>query len=137
MMRKVLVLVSVLALGACAETAPEADTATEVEATEDAGVDMSAWVGDYALVYDDGSEATLSIAADGAYTGSNGDETVTGAITLGDGGAFCYTAEGSEDTECWTNGEANEDGSWTSTSDAGRSATVSRVEETTEAEPAA
>ena len=136
-MKKVLVLVSVLALGACAETAPEAEDTTEVEATEDAGVDMSAWVGEYALVYDDGTEATLTIAADGAYTGTSGEETVTGAITLGDGGAFCYTAEGSEDTECWTNGEANEDGSWTSTSDAGRSATVTRMEETAEAEPAA
>ncbi|RED15829.1 hypothetical protein [Parasphingopyxis lamellibrachiae] len=135
-MRKVLVLASVLALGACAETAPEADPATEVEATEDAGVDMSAWVGEYALVYDDGTEATLTIAADGAYSGTSGEETVTGAITLGDGGAFCYTAEGSDDTECWTNGEANDDGSWVSTSDAGRSATVTRMEETAEAEPA-
>lgn len=136
-MRKVLVFATVLALGACAETAPEADPAPEAEATEDAGVDMSAWVGDYALVYDDGSEASLSIAADGAYTASNGEDTVNGAITMGDGGAFCYTAEGSDDTECWTNGDANDDGSWVATSDAGRSATVTRLEETADAEPAA
>lgn len=137
MMKKVLIIASILALGACTEAAPEADATTEVEVTEEAGVDMSAWVGDYALVYDDGTEATLTIAADGAYSGTSGEETVSGAITLGEGGAFCYTAEGSEELECWTNGEAAEDGSWVSTSDAGRSATVTRVEADVEAEPAA
>lgn len=137
MMKKILIVVSVLALGACSESAPETEPATEVDATEDAGVDMSAWVGGYSLVYGDGTEATMTIAADGTYSGMSGEETVTGDITLGDGGAFCYTPEGTEDTECWTNGEANEDGSWASTSDAGRTATVSRIEETGGAEPAA
>lgn len=136
MMKKVLIIASVLALGACTEAAPEADATVEPEATEDAGVDMSAWVGDYTLVYDDGSEATLTIAADGAYSGTSGEESVTGAISLGEGGAFCYTAEGNDEMECWTNGEAAEDGSWVSTSDAGRSATVTRVEADAEAEPA-
>jgi hypothetical protein len=130
-----MLIAGVLALGACAESAPEADTATEAEAaTEDAGVDMSAWEGSYNIAYEDGSEATLAIAADGAYSATSGEETVSGAITMGEGGSFCYTAEGSEETECWTNGEAAEDGSWTSTSDSGATATVRRVEEEAEAE---
>lgn len=134
MMKKVLIIASILALGACTEAAPEADSATEVEVTEEVGVDMSAWVGDYALVYDDGAEATLNIAADGAYSGTSGDATVSGNITLGEGGAFCYTADGGDEMECWTNGDVNEDGSWVSTSDAGRSATVTRVEAAADAE---
>lgn len=134
-MKRFVVIAGVLALGACGESAPEAEPAAE-ESAEAQPADMSAWEGGYTFAYEDGSEASLVIAADGTYQSTRDGETVSGVITLGDGGAFCYTPEGSEEAECWTNGEANEDGSWPSTSDQGNSVTVSRIEETGE-EPAA
>ncbi|NNC71869.1 MAG: hypothetical protein HKN78_03230 [Sphingomonadaceae bacterium] len=126
-MKRVLLVAGILALGACAESAPEA--APEAEETAEATpADMTEWQGGYTLAYEDGTEAVLNIAPGGTYDVTMNDETVTGMITMGDGGAFCYTPEGGTETECWTNGDAAEDGSWVSTSDQGNSVTVTRVE---------
>lgn len=133
-MKRLVVVAGVLALGACGESAPEAETAVE-ESAEALPADMSAWEGGYHLVYEDGTETDLVISADGSYQATTGEETISGVITMGDDGSFCYTPEGSEEGECWTNGDAAADGSWPSTSDQGNSVTVTRLEET--GEPAA
>lgn len=126
-MKRVFVMAAALTLAACSPSAPEAPAEPEAEA-ETAAADMTAWEGSYDLAYEDGSESRLTITADGGYTLVTGDETQTGIITMGEAGAFCYTAAGGTETECWTNGEVAEDGSWVSTSDQGRSVTVTRLE---------
>ncbi|QLC23862.1 hypothetical protein HFP57_01645 [Parasphingopyxis algicola] len=126
-MKRILIIAGVLALGACAESAPEAEPAVEA-VEEEAATDWSAWVGSYDIAYDDGGEAALTIADGGTYEFVTGDETRTGTVEMGDGGAICYTNDdGETPTECWINSAAAEDGSWRSTSDQGETVTVSRV----------
>lgn len=134
-MKRVLLVAGILALGACAESTPEAAPDAE-ETAEATAADMTEWQGGYNLAYEDGSSAVLNIAPGGTYDVTRNDETVTGTITMGDDGAFCYTPDGDPETECWTNGDAAEDGSWPSTSDQGNTITVTRMEAEAPAEPA-
>ena len=129
-MKRIIVIASVLALGACAESAPEADAAAEPEAAvEEAMADAEDGVGSYNVVYADGTEASLTVAEGGVFEVTAGEETITGTVAAGEDGSVCYTADGDDaETNCWTNGEPGEDGSWTSTDADGETVTVTQVE---------
>ena len=82
----------------------------------------------------------VTMAEDGTFSATRGEETGAGTTTEADG-KVCFDPEGDEEgPTCWTNSEVGEDGSWTSTSDAGETVTVRRVEaapaEEAPAEPA-
>ncbi|WFL77160.1 hypothetical protein P7228_14375 [Altererythrobacter arenosus] len=83
------------------------------------------------MTYADGSVGTVTTTAEGTFTASIGEETGAGTITEADG-KICFDPEGDDPeqpTNCWTNSEVGEDGSWTSTSDTGEVVTVRRAEE--------
>lgn len=127
-MKRIIAIAGVIALGACAESAPEAEPVEEAEA-EAAETDWSAWAGSYDIAYEDGTTVMLTVRDGGTYEAVFGeDDTRTGTVEMGDEGQICYTNDdGESPTECWTNSEAAEDGSWTSTSDSGVTVTVNRI----------
>ena len=129
-MKNFVSLVAIAALAACsqAEDAAESDTmADETAVTEQAGGDEAAGLqaGTYVSTYPDGTEVTFTTTADGTWSGTSSDgRTASGTVAMVDGKA-CFTSNpASEEDSCWTRGETAEDGSWTSTSDAGVTVTV-------------
>lgn len=126
-MKRLIAIAGVIALGACSESAPAPEPVEEAEA-EEAATDWSAWAGSYDIAYEDGSAAVLTVRDTGTYEVVLGEDTLTGTVEMGEGGEICYTNDdGETPTQCWTNSEAAEDGSWTSTSEAGETVTVTRI----------
>ena len=139
-MTKLWLLSGVLIVAGCsggqdAEPAPAEETAAESEV---AAGDPSTWstaedaVGDYTLAYDDGTEGTLTISADGTSSGVIGGEEFTANFTVPEPGKLCYTDLSNADLavppQCWVNSPANEDGSWGFTGDDGTTGTAARAE---------
>lgn len=126
-MKAYLALSAALVFAACS---PAADTAGEVEAEaaveEVAAYDGSVAAGDYTVTYSDGS-GPFSIDADGNWTSTDDDGNPTEGTSEIVDGKICFTTAGEEAAECWTNEAPGEDGSFSSTSDAGETVTVTPV----------
>lgn len=126
-MKKIIAIASIAVLAACAEAEAPAPEEEEVAAAEPAANEGP---GTFEVTYADGSVGTLTTAEDGTFSATLGDQSGTGAVTQEDG-KICFDPEGDDPeqpTNCWTNSEVGEDGSWTSTSDDGETVTVRRVE---------
>ena len=81
--------------------------------------------GDYVVTYPDGTEVPFSMTADGTWTGQDAEgAAAAGTFEQRDGKTCFVTDPPSEDDGCWSNRVMNDDGSWTSTSDAGVTVTV-------------
>ncbi len=123
-----------LAVAACSPGA-EREGGAEAEAAveEVAASDGSVAAGDYIVEDADGS-GPFSIDADGNWSNTDDDgNEVTGSSEVVDG-KICFTVDGEEEAECWTNEAPGEDGSFSSTSDEGETVTVTPVAEEAEAE---
>ena len=126
-MKKWIVLAGVAALAACQQAEAPAEEET---AMEEAAPAANEGPGTFEVTYADGSVGTVTTAEDGTFTATMGEETGAGTVTEVDG-KLCFDPEGDDPeqpTNCWTNGEVGEDGSWTSTSDDGETVPVRRVE---------
>ncbi|MEL1250020.1 hypothetical protein [Aurantiacibacter gilvus] len=130
MMKKLLVISSIVALAACGEQATEEDSvvAAEPEAEAPAEV-MSLTETTWTFVMDD-MEILESIDADGNYIANAGDEHFDhGTYELVDGMQCFTSAMNDEGQECWTAPATMEIGeSADITSDQGAELTVTRVE---------
>lgn len=129
-MKKLILIASIAALAACSEPAPapEAPAEAPAPAAEVAlAPDGQPGPGTFDITYADGSKGSVTSTAEGTYTGTVGDASISGTVANVDGKA-CFDPEG-EDTPavCWTASAAAADGSWTSTNDAGETVTVKRV----------
>jgi hypothetical protein len=112
--------------------AGEAESGAAVEKT--AAADPSTWtsveqaVGTYALLYDDGTQGTLTLMADGTSTGIIGGEEFTASVAAAGPGKLCYTELSNDKlpvpAQCWVSSAPRADGSWTSTGDDGTKVTV-------------
>ncbi len=121
-----------LLIAACSPGA-EGEGAAEAEAVAEEVVayDGSVAAGDYMVESEDGSEP-FSIDADGNWTGSDDEgNEITGSSEVVDG-KICFTTDGEEEADCWTNEAPGEDGSFSSTSDEGETVTVKPVAEEAE-----
>ena len=127
-MKKLILCASVLALAACGggEAEPEAMEEKDAMADEAAAPEGPVIPGSYDLVYGDGTVGSVTINDDGTYSGTQGDEAASGTVEDVDGKA-CFDPEGDEPALCWTNGDAAEDGSFTSTADDGSVVKVTPV----------
>ncbi len=120
-MKKLIVCASAIALAACGggEAEPEAmedDGAMEETAMAD---DSAVVPGSYTITTADGESYTTVVNADGTFTAGEGEDAVTGTVAEVDGKA-CFDTDGDDEGPvCWTNGDAGEDGSFTSTADSG------------------
>ncbi|MDA0818899.1 MAG: hypothetical protein O3C52_03150 [Proteobacteria bacterium] len=135
-MKKFTVLAAGLLITACS-AAEEADTVEAEEVSvEETASDPSSWAstedaaGTFGLVYDDGTEGTLTLMADGSVEAVIGGEELTAVFTVPEPGKACYENLSTEQVaaQCWVNGPSNEDGSWTSTGDDGTIVIVSPME---------
>ena len=119
---KRLILVAVLAtsLAACGDAAEEADdTATEEAAP---APEPTTAAGTYDVTMADGMTFTSVLNADGTYSDTDAEGTVTESGTWEDrpDGKTCFDSEGGDDTViCFTLGEAAADGSQVATPDDG------------------
>lgn len=118
-MKSYLALGAVLVLAACAQPAEEAEAPVE----EVAAYDGSVAAGDYTVDYGDGT-APFSIDADGNWTSVDEEGNPTEGTSAIVDGKICFTSAAEEEAECWTNEAPGEDGSFSSTSDAGETVTV-------------
>lgn len=120
-MKTYLALSAVLVLAACAQPA---ETETEEAPVEEvAAYDGSVAAGDYTVTYADGS-APFSIDPEGNWTSVDEEGNTTEGTSEIVDGKICFTATGQTEAECWTNQAPGEDGSFSSTSDAGETVTV-------------
>lgn len=130
MMKKFLVLSSIVALAACGEQATEEETAVAaIDETEAPAEVMSLNETTWTFVMDD-MEILESIDADGNYIANAGDEHYDhGTYELVDGMQCFTSAMNDEGQECWTAPATMEIGeSADITSDQGAELTVTRVE---------
>ena len=133
-MKAYLALSAALIFAACSPAA-DTDTEAEVEAPveEVAAMDGSVAAGDYTVDYGDRT-GPFSIDADGNWTSTDEEgNPVSGTSEVVDG-KICFTATGEDGSECWTNQPAAADGSFSSTSDAGETVTVTPAAAEAEAE---
>ncbi|MDX1704109.1 MAG: hypothetical protein R3235_07445 [Altererythrobacter ishigakiensis] len=126
-MRKLMIIAAPLALMACAEQAT--DVEEEVVETEPAGMTTANGTapGTYAVSNDEGPAGTSVLNGDGTYQDLAADGSVAdeGTWEVVDG-KTCFTSnEDGAEALCWTESEPAEDGSFTATSDAGETVTVS------------
>ena len=122
-MKKFALLVSCIALAACAEAgAPEEE---DVAVEETAAVAYAGGAGSYTRTTEDGKAVETIIGEDGSYTSSlDGEQTSAGTVTV-DGANICFNeADSEEEPECWVNKPMNEDGSFETTSPDGETYTV-------------
>lgn len=130
-MRKLFILAAPLALAACAQEA-EVEEAAVTETIET--VEVTTANGTVApmranVSSADGPQGISTLNADGTYQDldADGEVVAEGTWAVTDGKTcFTPTTEGAEG-ECWTEGEAAEDGSFTATSDAGNEVTVAPI----------
>lgn len=135
-MTKIWLLIGVLLVAACSGGS-DAEPSTEENVTADkesVSADPSMWgsaedaAGTYSLAYTDGTEGTLTVAADGTAEGVIGGEEFTASLTVPEPGKLCYTDLSNPDlsvpAQCWVNSPANEDGSWNFSGDDGTTGTA-------------
>ena len=116
-MKKVMVLVSCVALAACAENAAPEEEVAEEAVVEEAAAPGPGDAGTFEVTYEDGSVGSLTTNEDGTFSFTLGEESGTGTISQSDDGTICFEPDADDqETNCWTTGEVAEDGSWTSTS---------------------
>lgn len=128
-------LVAACSGGSDAEQTTEDSAAADMESVS---ADPSMWAsaddaaGTYSLSYADGTEGTLTIAADGTAEGVIGGEEFTASFTVPEPGKLCYTDLSNEDlsvpAQCWVNSPVNEDGSWNFAGDDGTTGTARPAE---------
>ena len=124
-MKKFVLLASVAALAACSEAPAEDPAVDETVVSETAEAGMGGVVpGVYDVVDADGTASVLTLNADGSYAAARGEDSVSGSAEDADGKVCFTTAGDTPETECWTNSEIAEDGSFTSVGDSGRTVTV-------------
>ncbi len=128
-MKKIIVMASALALGACSAADTGADEVVEEEVVV---AEVSPVAGTYAGSGEDGESWTSTLAPDGTYEDTiNGEVTETGTWTE-TAGLTCFVvdvAEGevAEEAECFTVGEVAEDGTVVVTNAAGEQSTLTKV----------
>lgn len=126
-MRKLVIAASIAVLAACSPAPKEEPAAEETAAAEPAAVTTAngSVAGTYIVTGPDGSEATSVLNADGTYTDTAADGTVTEGTWAVVDGKTCFTGkeEGAKPV-CWTEAAPGEDGSFTATSDTGETVTV-------------
>lgn len=136
-MKRLIALTCLASLAACSGAEEAGEPAVEEEvAVEETVFDPRALAtpeesaGTYNVAYPDGSMGTITLAADGTFSFTSGEETSTGTYEMPAPGHYCYTVEtGSVTGGCYINGPLAEDGTWTSTSEeTGEVATVSTGE---------
>lgn len=114
-MKKLIMAASSIALlGACSEVAVEEEAVEEVAVAEvmtDANGDtMEAYLGEWDVVYPDGSTGISTNNADGTYTAVPTDgEADNGTWSFG-AEESCWTSAVTEDVTCYTVGAADENG---------------------------
>ena len=129
-MKKFVALAAFAALAACsqAEEADDTDTmADETSVTEQttAAAAEGPQPGDYVSTYPDGTEVAFTTTAEGTFTANTSDgQSVSGRIEQRDGRTCFISDPPSEDDSCWGERVMNDDGTWTSTNDAGVTVTV-------------
>lgn len=130
-MRKLMMIAAPLALAACTSEAVEEEVVEE-EAMADEAEAMTTSNGTAAGTYDvtmeDGTVGVSTLNADGTSQSFDGEGNVVQEATweVVDG-QTCFTSESEEgaETECWTESEPAEDGSFTATNADGETVTVS------------
>lgn len=144
-MRKSAVLAAAATLAlltACGQAPKEEPAAEETAAAEPAAAVTTAngsAVGTYTVTGPDGTKGTSVLNADGTYSDTAADGTVTEGTWAVVEGKTCFTTkeEGAK-PECWTEAAPGADGSFTATSDAGDTVTVAPAAAAAEmAKPAA
>lgn len=122
-MRYSIACVAVLGLAACAPGETETEVVEEPAVEEVAAAPGSVAPGNY-LVTDADGETPFTMNEDGTWSGvdDEGNEQ-SGTSEIVDG-KICFTTEGEEEANCWTNSEVAEDGSFTSVSDDGEEVSV-------------
>lgn len=119
-MKKVAILAAALAIAGCGETTDEAEEteAPAEEVAEAAGMEITP--GLYAVGDETTEYGQTRLNADGTYEDlADGEVVGTGAWAT-DGETMCFDPDGDGEEQqerCWTNGPADEDGSFISTRD--------------------
>ena len=140
-MKKLIVASMALALAACngAETesadAPAADAATADASdvlTGDAPGFEAVAPGTYQVTRSGGEVDYIEIHPGMTYSRVDADGNATGGSIYMQDGKTCFTVEGEEAANCFTDGPHQADGSMETTSDAGNVSTVRPVEGTLE-----
>ena len=117
-------LAASLAVMACSPAAePEAEPAAEQAVEEVAVVPGGVAAGDYTVQSGEDS-SPFSIDADGNWTSVDEEGNPTSGTSEVVDGKICFTDTGEDEAECWLNEAPAEDGSFSSTSDAGETVTV-------------
>jgi hypothetical protein len=139
-MRLLVIAASLAVLAACGPAPKKEPAAEETVAAEPAAMTTAngTVAGTYMVTGPDGSEATSVLNADGTFTDTAADGTVSEGTWAVVDGKTCFTAKEEGATpECWTEAAPGEDGSFTATSDAGATVTVRPAPAAEVAEPAA
>lgn len=129
-MKNIVALAAVAALAACSQAEePAVDEATPdatpVVEQEPAPVSDQMEPGSYVATYPDGTEVSFTTTADGTWTATDSDGEATSGTIVERDGKNCFTSEPPAETDsCWSARVMNDDGSWTSTNDAGVTVTV-------------
>jgi hypothetical protein len=132
-MKKLILIAGVFALGACQSEPAEEPMAEETEAPVEEvalAVDGLPAVGTYQVVSVDGTEGTYVAAEDGTYTWTVGDTVETGTWSVEPPDRWCNLPEGAEEAACFTE-SISEDGVWSSVDADGNpdAASIVRVED--------
>ncbi|MFN6936469.1 MAG: hypothetical protein ACK4NZ_15115 [Tsuneonella sp.] len=134
-MKKLIAIASVAVLAACTPPAEEAPAPAETTAVAPAE-DAAAAPGTYSLKYGDGTTGSVTINADGTYTGTDGKGVEGSGTWVNKDGKSCFDPEGDAGEMCWTDGTPDASGVFTSTADDGTTVTVT-PQAATAAAPAA
>lgn len=125
-MKKLILLVGVVALASCLGKAPEAEetTAAAAPATETtaatAATAQTAAPGSYDITYPDGAKGVDTLMADGTYVSrDSADKVIAKGKWAAKEGKTCFTAEGKAE-ECFTTSTPAADGSFTGTGTDGK-----------------
>lgn len=126
-MKTLIALVSLAALAACAEPAAETPTPAETVAAEAAPATTAAdMAGTYEAKYPDGSVHVVVFDADGNFTETDAEGVVTKGLFAVKDGKSCFNPEGDAAEVCWTDGEPDATGAFSSTAPDGTVVTVTR-----------
>lgn len=135
-MKKLIAIASIGVLAACTPPAEEAPAPAETTAVAPAD-DAAAAPGTYSLKYADGTTGSVTINADGTYTGTDGKGVAGSGKWMNMNGKSCFDPEGDAGEMCWTDGAPDANGVFTSTADDGTTVTVTPQAATAAAAPAA
>ncbi len=126
-MKKIVLIVSALALAGCEN---QADAPAEGDAVEEvAAAAYPDGPGAFTRSGDNGETVVTTLADDGSYTTViDGEETSTGTYTV-DGANICFEGTNTGDEpECWVNSAMGEDGSFESSSPDGVTYSIQKTE---------